>query len=144
LVSYFSLDPEWKKMQAASVKFVNVKGSTYRHMDYQVYVAASMFKIVSKNQIVVAKFIAGQGKTFIVLLIAQVHVKARHEVTIVVLNDDLLEQYEADIAKYFDHDEKVTVVTAENLRYDSAGNDGVYIVDEVDRIAKDHAISFRR
>jgi superfamily II DNA or RNA helicase len=92
---------------------------------------------------VVAKFIAGQGKTFIVLLIAQVHVKARRKVVIVVLNDDLREQYEADLMKYFDYDEDVEVVTAENLRFDCAP-DSVYIVDEVDRIAKDHAVGFRQ
>ena len=64
-----------------------------------------MLRAVSKKGIVVAKFIAGQGKTFIVLLIAQVHVKAKRKVTIVVLNEHLREQYEADIEKYFDFDE---------------------------------------
>ena len=111
-------------------------------MDYQLFVACSMIKIVGLRGIVVAKFIAGQGKTFIVLLIAQVHVKLRRKVVIVVLNDDLREQYEADIQKYFDFNDEVTVVIAENLRYDCAA-DSVYIVDEVDRIAKDHAVSFR-
>ena len=102
-----------------------------------------MIKLVGSRGIVVAKFIAGQGKTFIVLLIAQVHVKLRRKVVIVVLNDDLREQYEADIHKYFDFNDDVEVVTAENLSYDCAA-DSVYIVDEVDRIAKHHAVSFRR
>ena len=143
LVSHQSLHKEWTKVHAASVKFTGVEESNYKHMDYQLYVACSMIKTVGLRGIVVAKFIAGQGKTFIVLLIAQVHVKLRRKVVIVVLNDDLREQYEADLQKYFDFNDAVDVITAENLSYDCAA-DAVYIVDEVDRIAKHHAVSFRK
>ena len=51
--------------------FEKADGSLYKYMPYQVYVATSM--LANEDFIVAVQMVAGQGKTFIILILVKKH-----------------------------------------------------------------------
>ena len=110
-------------------------------MPYQVYVATSM--LAKEDFIVAVQLVAGQGKTFIILILVKKHLQLGHKCCIVVPNDDLKRQYEKDFRIYFNPNDNVTIVSSASLRF-TVENHDIFFVDEADKICRDHAYGFKK
>jgi len=88
----------------------------------------------------VLQLAAGQGKTFICLLLASTLISLGRKVRIVVPNSLLKRQYKQDLDIYITNDPKCQVVSIEDLEYVPKDNDWCYICDEADYMLEHQAI----
>ena len=79
---------------------------------------------------------AGQGKTFLALLLAQYHSSQDKRVMIVVPSYILKQQFETYVNKFLD--KNVLVVEPKNLYYKEKVD--VFICDEADLLLEKHAV----
>ena len=76
------LKESYELIQKTAEKFLAVKGSFYRKDNYQAYIAA--FLLNAKGKKTVLQLSAGQGKTFIIMMITKHWVEKSKTVSIVV------------------------------------------------------------
>ena len=106
----------------------------YKHSPYLCYVAARCWDKLSKY--CVFQLGAGQGKTFVALLLAERHLREGKSVTIVVPDKVSVGQFEHYVADYCQ--ENISVMRAKDLTYSHKSD--VFICDESDLLLNKYAV----
>ena len=132
------LENTYKLMEEKGRFFAACKNSSYATNSYQQFIAAKM--VTDNHPKTVLKLCAGQGKTFIIMMITQYYISKRKTVQIVVPSKTL----EAQMRQYLDTyigDDKASVCAVTELKHEEKEPD-VFICDEYDWMLEKCAVSF--
>ena len=113
-----------------------MKNQGYRHSPYLCFVAARCWD--KKSNRCVFQLGAGQGKTFVALLLAERHRSEKKTVTIVVPDKISVSQFEGYTLAYCS--EHISTIRAKDLK--STHKSDVFICDESDLLLNKHVVSF--
>lgn len=130
----------YQGMQIISNQLEETVEGKYRHNPYQITVASSMFGRDDCRSF--SRISPGDGKTFIMLMLANQHVAMEDKVTLVATDRMLFDQLLADAQIYC----QATMVEVTMIKEVTLKNtvDRVVILDEVDLIIDKYAVYFAK
>ena len=127
-------------MQKISEKFLGLKDSFYRKDNYQAYIAAFLAK--AKGKKTVLKLSAGQGKTFIIMMLTKYHVDLKKTVSIVVPSPLLKKQMKQYLDLYI-ASPLASICTVSELKQEDKAPD-VFLCDEFDFMLENQAVTYEK
>lgn len=131
-----SLNQAYTSLTSIAQKFHAKKDGCFNVDPLQVIQAAKL--VASNAKIQALQLLAGGGKTFILLMLAQYLLNKNHKVRIVVPTELLEDQIKLDLDIYITSD-NIEVVQINKLKYE-ANDSYVYICDEIDAMFEKQAV----
>ena len=134
-----NLSHVYHKMMEISKEFVDRKDSKYRLDKYLALVAATL--ACKKKSSRTLRLPAGEGKSFVILLLAVYHARFQNKVVCIVVPNRLLyKQMKQDLDLYV-ADKGVLIQIVSLLKHEAKDAD-VFICDEFDYMLEKEAVTF--